>query len=166
MVELETKWATHGDITFISGQLDNRTTVAGVEAHLVTVEPQLDGEIWPPVEQNMPAASWQHGQIQVTVPVGSIIGIGVAGRGKPNDTPLKIIDVDPTETQEQPTTPTDILRELGDPRPADSAIPRKSKQSGTQVEQPYTIETTTEQDSDPTQDRQTIRERLQALAGR
>lgn len=164
MVELQTQWATHGDITLIAGQLDNQTAVAGIDAHTVTVEPQIDGEVWPPADQHLPAASWDEGEIHITVPVGAIVGIGVAGHGAPADPPLEITSVKPSEDCEQSTTPTDILRELGDPRPGDEAIPRETQQATTPVEQSYTVERPA-QHTETTEDRKTIRDRLQGVIG-
>lgn len=162
MVELQTQWATHGDITLIAGQLDNRTAVAGIDAHAVTVEPHINGEVWPPADQHLPAASWDNGEIHITVPVGSVVGIGVAGHGDPAEPPLEVTGVQPSEQSKQATTPTDILRELGDPRPTDEAIPRETQQAATPVEQSYTVETASG-DTGTEQEQKTLRDRLQGV---
>ncbi len=127
MVELTVRTARRGGITLIGGVLDDHATPSGVDAYRVRLTVSVDGSVWKPPRDDR--TRWVDGELETILPAGSTRGVGLAGRGTPATPPLAIASVEPAETHDRPTTPVDILRVLGDPRPPQAAVPAPDVQT-------------------------------------
>lgn len=125
-----------GAVTFVLGILENGSTRA-----LVTVADRTGGPIWPPRRNGVPAVDWQDGTLTVRLEPEERRAIGYATDATPADPPLAIASVDAgigppaddrphvTGANEVPameSTPTGVVRALGDPRPPRPRGPHRS----------------------------------------
>lgn len=133
MVDLEWTTARRHGVTLVAVRIDNRVAAPGVPAHRVRLEPRVDGAVWPPRTEGVPAAPWStDGGTErsrapddgddpdtavVVVPTGTVGSLGFASDGPPEDPPVAVADVQPAEAVESDPGAADVLRVLGDPAP-------------------------------------------------
>lgn len=127
MVDIECQVARPGGVTLVAVRVDNRVDAPGVEAHRVRLASRLDGPVWPPRVEGVPAAPWDGDVAELVVPTGRLGSLGFASPAESPESPddaVEIVDVEPAEppasrgpTPSADATPADVLRVLGDPSP-------------------------------------------------
>lgn len=58
MVEVECTTARPGGVALVAVRLDNRVAAPGVDAHRVRLAVRVDGPVWPPRVEGVPAGEW------------------------------------------------------------------------------------------------------------
>ena len=92
----------------------------------VRVENCLDGPVWPPRRQGVPAEGWSEEGFEGRVGPDDRLVLGYASPAAPADPPARIASVESvTATDEEPREMTahDVVRTLGDPAPPREAVP-------------------------------------------
>lgn len=121
MVTIESQAERRDGVTLVTATI---TVESG--STKVTVESRLDGPVWPPRRQGEPTAGWlcgSDGRERITsyegvVPEEGPLAIGFASPAVPSEPPAEITNVEPVEDDsDEMTTPTAVLRGLGDPSP-------------------------------------------------
>lgn len=127
MVEVECTTARPGGVTLVGVQLDNRVDAPGVAAHRVRLRSRLDGPVWPPRVEGVPAGPWdddgaiggdvdgdgrsgtdgaarerssahQHAAtVEVVVPTGRVGSVGFASPAEPVEPPVEVVAVEPAD---------------------------------------------------------------------
>lgn len=148
MVDVEWTTAQPGGVTLVGVRIDNRVAAPGVDAHRVELVPQLDGPVWPPRVEGVPAGPWDcdggHAErargadehradehragerepsVAVVVPTGRVGSVGFASPAEPVEPPVEVASVEPAhEREDADPDPEDVLRVLGDPSPPRDAV--------------------------------------------
>lgn len=113
MVSLDWETTTAGNVTLVSLELESDDPTH------VRVANCLDGPVWPPRRQGVPAAGWdEQGFAGV---VDGHRALGYATPADPADPPARIVDQRPP-TDEESTTARELVRDLGDARPPRAAV--------------------------------------------
>ena len=143
MVEVSWTTARPGGVTLVAVRLDNRVESAGVDAHRGRLVPLLDGPVWPPRVEGVPAGPWDcadadaarsgaassgatrsDAAVEVVVPTGRVGSVGFASPAVPVDPPVEVDAVEPADdVAAVDPSPEDVLRVLGDPSPPRDAVP-------------------------------------------
>lgn len=122
-------------------RVDARAGVALVEltvanpdpsARRVRVANRLDGPVWPPRREGVPAAGWDDGGFEGVVGAGRRRALGYASPapGPPAEPPAEVVwteragDAASTDAGAVEATPAGVVRDLGDGRPPADAVPR------------------------------------------
>jgi hypothetical protein len=113
MVSLTCDTTTAGEATLVT------LSLSSAEPTHVRVENCLDGPVWPPREQGVPAAGWnEEGFAGV---VDGHLALGYACPAGPADQPAHIVEEQPPTDEEEPTARS-LVRELGDASPPQDAV--------------------------------------------
>jgi hypothetical protein len=135
-----------GGVTFVEATLENDAP----DARRVRVESELDGPVWPPRREGVPAAGWdpEDGTVAVTLGPGECAGLGFASPADPVDPPVSVAGTErATPDGGIAASPAGVVRVLGDPSPPDCAIPSGPADPGgtdTDAEEPPTDSTATD----------------------
>ncbi len=112
MVSLTCDTTTAGDATLVS------LSLSSAEPIHVRVENCLEGPVWPPREQGVPAAGWDEAGFEGVV--DGHLAVGYACPADPADSPAHIVEERPP-IEEAPTARS-LVRELGDASPPPDAV--------------------------------------------
>lgn len=113
MVSLTCATTTAGAATLVT------LSLSSAEPTHVRVENCLDGPVWPPREQGVPAAGWDDEGF-----AGVVDGhraLGYACPADPADPPVRLVEERPPTDEEEPTA-RGLIRELGDASPPRDAV--------------------------------------------
>jgi hypothetical protein len=113
MVSLTCDTTTAGEATLVTLSLSSD------EPTHVRVDNCLDGPVWPPREQGVPAAGWDDEGFAGVV--DGDLALGYACPADPADPPARLVDQRPPTDEETPTARS-LVRELGDASPPRDAI--------------------------------------------
>jgi hypothetical protein len=87
----------------------------------VTVENCLDGPVWPPRSQGLPAAGWTDDGFEGVVT--DRLALGYASPAEPRDPPARVADTAPADADGSDTpTPRELVRRLGRAEPPRDAV--------------------------------------------
>lgn len=114
MASLDWETSTAGDVTLVELLV---TTDAPVR---VTVENALDGPVWPPRRQGVPAEGWDESGFEGVVEDRRVLGY--ATPADPAAPPARIVSEAPADDAADDLTARDIVRSLGDGTPPWDAI--------------------------------------------
>jgi len=107
----------YGGVTLVEVTVGND----GTRSRRVRIESELDGPVWPPRTRGVPDAEWDGDAIAARVDPGDRRSFGFATPALPAD-PAVSVTVDEAATDGGTTTPADVVRALGDPRPPRDAL--------------------------------------------
>lgn len=113
MVSLTCDTTTAGAATLVS------LSLSSAEPTSIRVENRLDGPVWPPREQGVPAAGWDEAGFDGVV--DGHLALGYACPADPADPPAHIVEERPPAEEEEPTARS-LVRELGDASPPPDAV--------------------------------------------
>lgn len=113
MVSLTCDTATVGAATLVT------LSLSSPEPTRVRVQNCLDGPVWPPRTQGVPAAGWDDDGY--TGVVDGHLALGYACPADPTDRPARIVDERPP-TDDETHTARSLVRELGDASPPRDAV--------------------------------------------
>jgi hypothetical protein len=86
MVTLSVTVERRGDASLVELVVANGTP----ESHRVRVANRLDGPVWPPRSEGVPADGWDDGGFEGVVGPGERLGLGYASPAPPADPPAEI----------------------------------------------------------------------------
>lgn len=90
----------------------------------IRIENCLNGPVWPPRRQGVPAAGWTDDGYEGVVAPDDRLVLGYASPADPDDPPARIASATPAgEAEQNELSPEDVVRALGDPTPPRDAIP-------------------------------------------
>lgn len=120
MVSLETRTSSGGDVTLVELLVTTDAPMA------VRIENRLDGPVWPPRRQGVPAEGWDETGFEGVVEERLVLGY--ATPAAPTDTPAEIVSAHPVNdaAPDEDVTPEALVRSLGDARPPRDAIDRST----------------------------------------
>lgn len=116
MVSLDCATTTAGDATLVTCSLSS------TDPTRVRVRNRLDGPVWPPRTQGVPAAGWdEEGFAGV---VDGHLALGYACPARPDDgtAPAEIVEERPPAEGEESPTARGLVRDLGDASPPPAAV--------------------------------------------
>ncbi|MEF8786228.1 MAG: hypothetical protein V5A45_09880 [Haloarculaceae archaeon] len=113
MVSLTCDTTTAGATTLVT------LALSSAEPTHVRVENCLDGPVWPPRKQGVPAAGWDEEGFSGVV--DGRLALGYACPADPADQPAHIVEERPPAEGEEPTARS-LVRELGDASPPRDAV--------------------------------------------
>ncbi|WP_340098588.1 hypothetical protein [Salinibaculum salinum] len=113
MVSLTCDTTAAGAATLVS------LTLSSAEPIHVRVENCLDGPVWPPRKQGVPAAGWDEEGFSGVV--DGRLALGYACPADPADQPAHIVEERPPADEAEPTARS-LVRELGDASPPRDAV--------------------------------------------
>jgi hypothetical protein len=116
MVSLTCHTRSVGDVTLVELSLTAQTTTR------VRVTNRLDGSVWPPRTQGVPAEGWDDDGFEGVVDDRLLLGYASPAPAK--SPPVELTETTPAEGGDTPPTPQDIVRSLGDARPPRDAVGR------------------------------------------
>ncbi|EMA34522.1 hypothetical protein [Haloarcula japonica] len=103
----------------------------------ITVRNRLDGPLWPPRTQGIPAAGWSEDGFEGVVRPGTH-ALGYATPAPPSAQPAELVRAEPapdtTSADERLDSADAVLRELGDPAPPADAVPAGERTQGADSE--------------------------------
>ncbi|MFB6180056.1 MAG: hypothetical protein ABEI77_10065 [Halorientalis sp.] len=157
MVSLACTTSREDDVTLVTARIENPD-----RPRRVRVENQLDGPVWPPRREGVPAAGWTDDGFECLLAADETRAVGYASPAPPADPPLLVVEtepVDPDAIEESADTgtalpsvessPTAVIRELGSPCPPRDAVPVPNGDSETTATAPHSVATaTTDEESD------------------
>lgn len=142
MVEVDCRTARPGGVTLVAVRLDNRVEAPGVDAHRIRLASRLDGPVWPPRVEGVPAGPWDcdgsEAAVEVVVPTGRVGSVGFASPAPPVAPPVEVETVEPADgesTDGAAPSPADVLRVLGDPSPPRDAVDVATAESAVEAPQ-------------------------------
>jgi hypothetical protein len=128
MVTLSSEWTTREGITLVTAAL---TDVA--EPTRVTLVNRLDGPVWPPRRQGVPACGWSDTGFEAVVAPGRH-AFGYATPAPAADPAVELVEATPVPdadpTREAASTADAVCRDLGDPSPPPDALPATERDDG------------------------------------
>jgi hypothetical protein len=87
----------------------------------VRIENRLDGPVWPPRKQGVPAEGWDEDGFEGVV--DSRLVLGYATSAPPDGSPVELTATAPVDARtETDPTPEEVVRSLGDARPPRDAL--------------------------------------------
>lgn len=141
MASLDWRCRRTGDVTLVElavrSEFDAR----------VRIESQLT-PVWPPRERGVPAAGWDGATFEGTVEADRPLVLGYASPATPREPPAEITATG-TPADDDPVTPREVVRSLGEVAPARDALadpPAPGKETGTDV---ATVDGTSERGETP-----------------
>jgi hypothetical protein len=126
MVSLDCHTSRAGDATLVELLVTADTPTR------VRIENCLDGPVWPPRKQSVPAEGWDEDGFEGKV--RDRLVLGYATPAEPADTPARIVTTEPATDADSALTPRDLVRSLGDPRPPRDAVERNPDDAVVQPE--------------------------------
>lgn len=121
MVTFDCRAERVDDVTLVTA------TVSDIaEPTRITVRNCLDGPLWPPTTQGVPAAGWSEDGFEGVIRPGTR-ALGYATPAQPSAQPAELVSAAPasdnTVADERLDSANAVLRELGDPSPPAAAVP-------------------------------------------
>lgn len=143
MVMLSCTASRESGVTLVTGRIENPGDTCRVR-----LTSRLDGPLWPPRRQGVPAEGWDDEGFACVLAVDEVRPLGAASPAPPVDPPLVVETTGPVETDEggvEPrvavpaveSTPDGVVRSLGAPRPPRDAVPTPDADSGAQSATPH-----------------------------
>lgn len=132
MVSLTCTASRENGVTLVTGCVENETQGQSCRVRL---ENQLDGPVWPPQQDGVPAAGWNDDVFECVLPAGETRPIGYATPAPADDNPMIVTEAEPVDPDDydgfEPRvdvpaiepTPNDVVRTLGSPVPPRDAVP-------------------------------------------
>lgn len=114
MVSLDWETTAAGDATLVTVALESDDSTR------VRVANCLDGPVWPPRRQGVPAAGWDEDGFAGVVDGRRVLGY--ACPADPADPPVRIVEERPPDDADGGLSPRDLVRQLGDPAPPTDAV--------------------------------------------
>lgn len=114
MVSLDWETTAAGDATLVTAALESDDPTR------VRVANCLDGPVWPPRRQGVPAAGWDEDGFAGVVDGRRVLGY--ACPADPADPPVRIVGERPPDDANGGLSPRDLVRQLGDPAPPPDAV--------------------------------------------
>jgi hypothetical protein len=114
MVSIDCATTTVGDVTLVT------LSVSSTDPTHVRIENCLDGPVWPPREQGVPAAGWDDGGFSGVVDGRLALGYACPAEHSKGP-PAELIEERPPAEETAPTA-CSLVRELGDGAPPPAAV--------------------------------------------
>lgn len=118
MATLDWHTTSADGVTFVELLVESETT------ETVRVENCLDGPVWPPRRQGVPATGWSDDGFEGTVGPTNRLVVGYASPADPADPPARLVHTESEADDSSYPTPASVVRALGDPTPPREAVPR------------------------------------------
>jgi hypothetical protein len=115
MVSIACATTTAGDVTLVT------LSLSSTDPTHVRIENRLDGPVWPPRKQGVPAAGWDEEGFSGVVDGHLALGYACPVVADDADQPAEIVDERPPTGDDGPTARS-LVRELGDGSPPPDAI--------------------------------------------
>ena len=116
MVSLTCATTTAGEVTLVT------LSLSSPDPAYVRVENCLDGPVWPPRTQGVPAAGWDDDGFSGSVDGHLALGYACPATPDDGDRPAEVVDERlPTEGNDSPTARS-LVRDLGDASPPPAAV--------------------------------------------
>lgn len=153
MVTLSCTASRADGVTLVTGRVENSG-----DTRRVRLTSRLDGPLWPPRRQGVPAEGWDDEGFACVLGADDVRPLGVASPAPPVDPPLVVEETEPVGTDDADgvaprvavpaveTTPDGVVRTLGAPRPPRDAVPTPDTDSGAR---PSTLRTGRENTAAP-----------------
>jgi hypothetical protein len=126
MLELDSRVETRAGVALVELVVRNPTATA----RRFRVGDRLDGPVWPPRREGVPAAGWDDGGFEGVVAAEDRRALGYASPVSSSDGPprpaAELVWTEragDSETPDSKATPEAVVRSLGDPRPPADAVP-------------------------------------------
>ena len=138
MVTLSCTASRENGVTLVTGRVENTG-----DARRVRLTSRLDGPLWPPRRQGVPADGWDDDGFECVLAAEEVRPLGAASPAPPADPPLTVAETEPVDADDDgvepraavPTvdaTADGVVRTLGVPRPPRDAVPTPDVDSGAQ----------------------------------
>ncbi|RXK50598.1 DUF7857 domain-containing protein [Halorientalis pallida] len=138
MVTLSCTASRENGVTLVTGRVENSG-----DARRVRLTSRLDGPLYPPRRQGVPAEGWDEDGLECVLAAEEVRPLGFASPAPPTDPPLAVAETEPVDPDDGgveprvavPTvesTADGVVRALGAPRPPRDAVPTPA--SGTSPE--------------------------------
>ncbi len=129
MVTLSCTASRENGVTLVTGRVENPD-----DRRRVRLRSRLDGPLWPPRRQGVPADGWDEDGFECVLAAGEVRSLGFASPAPPADPPLTVAETDPVDADDggvEPrvavpaveSTADGVVRALGAPRPPRDAVP-------------------------------------------
>lgn len=131
MVSLSATTTRTDDVTLVTGRIDNPG-----RPRRVRVEHRLDGPVWPPRTEGVPAEGWDAEGFEWVLAADETRPFGYATPASPAEDPLAVVEAEPvdadavdagfeprTAVPSVDTTAAGVVRALESPRPPRAAVP-------------------------------------------
>ncbi|WP_424017280.1 hypothetical protein ACOZ4N_15550 [Halorientalis pallida] len=158
MVTLSCTASRENGVTLVTGRVENQG-----DRRRVRLTSRLDGPLWPPRRQGVPAEGWDEDGFECVLEADEVRPLGFASPAPPTDPPLTVAETDPVDADDggvEPrvavpsveSTADGVVRALGAPRPPRDAVPTPGTASGDSSPEPDETESTGSEsdDADPT----------------
>ena len=91
--------------------------------------------VWPPRRRNRPTAGWSDSGFEGVVTAGNQLVLGYASPADPVEPPARIVGTEPvTGGSDEPPTPEQLVRSLGEAAPPRDAVPAERTATGHNAE--------------------------------
>lgn len=127
MVRLSCTASRENGVTLVTGRVENPG-----DRRRVRLTSRLDGPLWPPRRQGVPARGWDDETFECVLAADEVRPLGVASPAPPADPPFVIEATEPVDTDDGiaprvavpavDPTPESVVRTLGAPRPPRDAV--------------------------------------------
>lgn len=104
-----------------------RLLVTSDATERIRVRNRLDGPVWPPRRQGVPAEGWTAKGFEGVVDADERLVLGYASPAEPSEPPASVTVVGPEGEGECAVTPRDVVRALGDPSPPRDAVSSRER---------------------------------------
>ena len=158
MVTLSCTASRENGVTLVTGRVENPD-----DRRRVRLTSRLDGPLWPPRRQGVPADGWDEEGFECVLAADEVQPLGFASPAPPTDPPLAVAETEPVDADDGgveprvavPTvesTADGVVRALGAPRPPRDAVPTPDPGSGAPSPEPDDVEptATASRDAEPT----------------
>jgi len=126
MVSLSCHTSSLGDATLVE------VLITAASPTRVRIENRLDGPVWPPRRQGVPADGWDEDGFDGVVD-GRLV-LGYATPAPPDGSPVELTSTAPVDARtETAPTPEEVVRSLGDARPPRDALGNRTESSDTRA---------------------------------
>jgi len=139
MVRLTCTASRENGVTLVTGRVENPG-----DARRVRLTSRLDGPLWPPRRQGVPADGWNDDGFECVLAADEVRPLGVASPAPPADPPLAVAETEPVDADDDggvdprvavpamDSTADGVVRTLGAPRPPRDAVPTPGVDGDTQ----------------------------------
>lgn len=137
MVSLACHATREDGVTLVTGHVRNPD-----RPRRVRLANQLDGPLWPPRVDGVPADGWDEDGLECVLGADELRAVGYATPAEPAEEPMTVVLAEPVDPDTEPAgdspaaapavpnTPNGIVRELGSPRPPRDAVPTPEVEPG------------------------------------